>query len=124
MYRLLRFDILSNVLSHCCCNLAICFNCWAINAVVLRGVCAGSQDLPEPVWWKNSSKGEGKRLFAVEVDRFLDCVYGAVAQALHQHEGRDGVGVEKELTEEGTIAAFSGAAFLSVSFHFKKAQTV
>lgn len=36
MYRLLRFDILSNVF--CCCNLAIHFYCQAIS-VVLGGVC-------------------------------------------------------------------------------------
>lgn len=33
---------------------------------------------------------------------------------LHQHEGRDGAGGEKELAEEGTIAAFNGASFLNV----------
>lgn len=43
---------------------------------------------------------------------------------LHQHEGRDGAGGEKELTEEGTIAAFNGASFLNVNFHYKKAQSV
>lgn len=111
----LRFDILSNVF--CCCNLAICFYCQAINAVVLGGVCAGSQDSPEPVWWKNSSTRE------LQGEREKDCLQlrwinslivliGAVALALCQHEGKDGAGEERELTKEGTIAAFNGAATL------------
>ena len=42
-------------------------------------------------------------------------------------KGRDGAGGEKELTEEGTSAAFIGAASFkcsSVSFHYKKKQSV
>lgn len=112
----MRFDILSDV--SCCCNLAICFYCQAASAVVLRGVCAGSQDSPEPVWWKSSSTRE-----LHQEEREKDCLQlrwinslivliGAVALVWRQHEEKDGAGEEKELTKEGTIAAFNGVATL------------
>lgn len=44
------------------------------------------------------------------MDPSLGCVNGAAAQALHQREGD--AGGEKELAEEGTIAAFNGGATL------------
>jgi len=42
-------------------------------------------------------------------------------------KGRGGAGGENELTEEGTIAAFNGAASfkcLSVGIHYKKKKIV
>lgn len=84
---------------------------------MLGGVCAGSQDSPEAVWWKSSSirelQGEGEKdCLQLTWINSLIVLISAVALALHQHEGKDGAGDEKQLTKERTIAAFNGAATL------------
>lgn len=89
---------------------------WSLVSIARCQCCAG-RCLQVPRSSQNQSGGktsapraEGKEWFAAEVDPSLGCVNGAAAQALHQREGD--AGGEKELAEEGTIAAFNGGATL------------
>lgn len=70
---------------------------------------------PKLVWLKKNCEGRGKK-DCLQSDGFLDRVYCAVVQGVVLAWRGDGAGGENELTEEGMITTFNGAASFKCLF--------